>query len=192
MLSLTLRGVWTMRKSEIDWYFRGVRAIMPDAYSEWQGFLPPEERDNMIKAYHDRLMNPDPAVHQPAADAFMRYALCAGALAMPDETAQKMEPQKVLSGMRIAMHFMHNHYPTEAVWQGIEKIKHIPTTIVQGRYDALTPAVTAFELSRRLQDCSLEIVVAGHSAVDPAIMRGLVAATNRIRDKGSPVLRKAA
>lgn len=187
VLSLTLRGVWTMRKSELDWYFKGVRAIMPDTFDELVGFLPEPERGNHLESFYQRILNPDPAVHAPAAAAFIRYVACSGALQMPPESDRSMPPAKMLSICRIALNFMRNHFPTTAVWDNIDKIKHIPVAIVQGRYDALTPAVTAFELSKKFSNAHLEIVVAGHSAIDPEIMKGLVAATNRIRDTGSPV-----
>jgi len=190
VLSLILRGVWTMRKSELEWYFSGVRSIMPDAYLEWSEFLPAAERADMMPAYYRRTFDPDPAVHMPAAAAFMRYVVAAGALRKP-ETPGTMTPAQEWSILRIALHFMHNHFPTDAIWKGIDVIRHIPTAIVQGRYDALTPAVTAFELSQKLANCTLELVTSGHSAIDPETIKGLVAATNRIRDTGLPLLKAA-
>lgn len=185
--SLTLRGVFTMRQSELDWYFDGVRAIMPDAYALWAGAMPEEERGWLLKAYHRHISSEDPAVHKPAAAAFMKYVRHAGGLEGMAQTGPVMPPETELAIMRIAMHFMRYHYPNNDIWDGIDKISHIPAHIVQGRYDALTPAITAFELSQKMKNCTIDIVTAGHSAVDTEIVRGLVAATDRIRDAASPL-----
>jgi proline iminopeptidase len=185
VLSLTLRGVFTMRQSELEWYFSGVRSIMPDAYAHWSRAIPEEERGDLLKAYHRHISSEDPALHQPAAAAFMRYVRQAGGLEGMIDTGPPMPPSLELAIMRIAMHFMRNHYPNEDIWRGIDKIRHIPTHIVQGRYDALTPPISAFELSEKMARCTIDIVTAGHSAVDREIVRGLVAATDRIRYTGS-------
>lgn len=187
VLSLTLRGVFTMRQSELEWYFSGVRAIMPDAYALWSGAIPEAERGELLEAYHRHISSDDPAVHKPAAAAFMRYVRHAGGLEGMVNTGPPLPPEIELAIMRIAMHFMRHHYPNTDIWDGLGKISHIPTHIVQGRYDALTPAVTAFELSQKMKNCTIDIVTAGHSAVDREIVRELVAATDRIRDTGSPM-----
>lgn len=188
--SLTLRGVWTMRQSEMEWYFDGVKSLMPDNFAELVAALPAPDRAKPLDALYNSVMNPDPAIHAPAAAAFMRYVAKSGALHVPDKDPPAMPAPDALSISRIALHFMKTQFPDNTIWDNLDRIKHIPVAIVQGRYDALTPPVTAFELSKQFNTASLELVVSGHAANDPETMKGLVGATNRIRDFGSPVLNR--
>lgn len=187
--SLTLRGVWTMRQSELDWYFDGVKSVMPDNFSALLAALPVHERANTLDELYNSVMNPDPTIHAPAAAVLMRYVAKSGALQVPDTAPAAMPASEELSICRIALHFMKTHFPDNTIWDNLDRIKHIPVAIVQGRYDALTPPVTAFELSKQFTTVSLELVVSGHAVTDPETMRALVGATNRIRDAGSPVLK---
>jgi proline iminopeptidase len=64
----------------------------------------------------------------------------------------------------------------------MDRIGHIPAEIVQGRYDMICPACTAFELAAAWSAARLTIVPdAGHSALEPGIRRALVAAVERYR-----------
>ena len=62
--------------------------------------------------------------------------------------------------------------------ENIDRIKHIPTTIVQGRYDVLCPAISAFALHEKLPKARFFLNIAGHSAFDEANVDKLVEATN--------------
>jgi proline iminopeptidase len=60
------------------------------------------------------------------------------------------------------------------------KIRHIPTVIVQGRYDVVCPLENAWDLQRAWPEADLRIVPdAGHSAFEPGIVHELVLATDR-------------
>ena len=61
----------------------------------------------------------------------------------------------------------------------VEKIKHIPTWIVHGRYDVVCPVKSAWELKQKLDSAKLIIVPdAGHSVAEVSIASELVKATN--------------
>src|SRR3546814_15454545 len=65
---------------------------------------------------------------------------------------------------------------------GLNRIRHLPAVIVQGRYDMICPTVTADELARAWPEARYEIVPdAGHSALEPGIRAALVAATEGMR-----------
>jgi len=68
-LGLVLRGIFLCRKHEIDWFLYGLRGIFPEPWERFAGFLPSEERGDLLGAYYRRLVDPDPAVHMPAAKA---------------------------------------------------------------------------------------------------------------------------
>ena len=68
-----LRGVFLGRANEVEWFLHGLRMIFPDAHATFAGFLPEEERGDLLGAYLRRLTHPDPAVHMPAARAWSVY-----------------------------------------------------------------------------------------------------------------------
>jgi len=67
--------------------------------------------------------------------------------------------------------------------QDATKIAHIPTTIVQGRYDVVCPPVTAWELHKSLPKSEFYIIPdAGHSHKEPGILHRLVEACDKYRE----------
>jgi proline iminopeptidase len=185
VLGLVLRGIFLGRPEEIDWFMRGMRALFPEAWSEFAGFLPPSERGDLLASYYRRLIDPDPARHMPAAHAWSRYeSSCSTLLPDPELVAHFDEDAVALAIARIEAHyFVHRLFlPEGALLAGVARIRRIPAIIVQGRYDAVCPIQTAYELHRAWPEAHYVVVPdAGHSAREPGIARELVAATDRFR-----------
>jgi len=181
---LILRGIFTLRRSELDFYYNGgAGQLFPERYAALlaplggRGFT-----GDVIAAYHDLLFDPDPAVHGPAAVAWSTWEAATITLEPNEELiAEFAEPAFALAFARI-----ENHYFVHGAWLAdgqliaeAHRLRHIPGVIVQGRYDVATPAVTAYELHLAWPTSELNMVpVAGH-ARDDGIIAGLVAATDR-------------
>jgi proline iminopeptidase len=180
-----LRGVFLGRPSEVDWFLRGLAAIFPDAHANFAGFLPEAERGDILGAYLKRLTDPDPAVHMPAARAWSVYeGSCSTLLPSPDTVASFAQDRIALGLARIEAHyFAHGLFlPPGGLLAGMDRIGQIPGEIVQGRYDMICPARTAFELAAAGPAARLSVVPdAGHSALEPGIRRALVTAVERFR-----------
>lgn len=188
--SMTLRGVFMMRDKELDWYINRMGTFYPEVYKEFVEFLPEEERGDVLENYYQRLTSPDPTVHLPAAAAWTRFENGCAFLDIPPDEIRNDEPKRALPFARIEAHFMRNFMPDDSIMQNVDKIKDIPTAIVQGRHDIVCPPMSAFDLAEKLDNASIEFVMSGHSASMPETMKQLVAATDRLRDTGSPVLKK--
>lgn len=184
-LSLTLRGIFLMRRAEIDWFLHGMRAIFPEAWTAFSTFLPAEERDDLLENYHARLMDPDPAIHMPAARAWSVYeGACSTLLPNPDTVAAAGEDTHALGLARIEAHYFRNNLfePETFLLDRVNRIRHIPTVIVQGRYDVVCPIVSADELRQAWPEARYVVVPdAGHSAMEPGIRSALIDATQRFR-----------
>jgi proline iminopeptidase len=180
-----LRGVFLGRPSEVDWFLRGLAAIFPDAHANFAGFLPEAERGDILAAYLKRLTDPDPAVHMPAARAWSVYeGSCSTLLPSPDTVASFAQDRIALGLARIEAHYFANglFLPKGGLLAGMSRIGQIPAEIVQGRYDMICPARTAFELAAAWPAARLSVVPdAGHSALEPGIRRALVTAVERFR-----------
>lgn len=179
-LSLILRGIFLCRPSEIDWFLYGMRTIFPEQWQEFNEFLPESERHDLLASYHARLMNHDPTIHMPAALAWSKYeGACATLLPSEATVNSFLDPVVALGLARMEAHYFSNNIflPDNFLMDHIDKIRHIPTTIVQGRYDVVCPIVTAHEVVEKWPEATYIIVPdAGHSAYDPALCLELVKA----------------
>ena len=189
VLSMTLRGIFMMRKSEVDYFLNGMRNIFPEAWENFVAPLPAAERGDILANYYRRLTDADPKVHLPAARAWSSYeSACLRLIPEKPEVEIKAEETDA-SGHAYAIarlechYFVHNMFdPDDFLLKNVHKIRHIPCVIVQGRYDIICPPVTAYELHKYWPEAQFIIVPdAGHSASEPGTIRELVKATNGFR-----------
>ncbi len=182
---LVLRGIFLCRKREIDWFLYDVRHIFPEAWRSFAEYLPAAERSDLLRHYHKRLMDPDPAVHMPAARRWSVYeGSCSTLLPSPETVAAFGDDRMALGLARMEAHYFINDIflPENSLLADLPHIRRLPATIVQGRYDVVCPIVTADELHRAWPEASYVVVPdAGHSAMEPGIRSALVEATDRFR-----------
>src|SRR2546427_841309 len=184
-LALILRGIFLCRRSEIEWFLYGLRGVFPEPWEKFAGFLPSEERGDLLRNYHRRLIDPDPAVHMPAARAWSIYEGSCSTLLPSSETVAYFAGDVVALGLaRIEAHYFMNDIflPENSLLENAHRLSDIPGTIVQGRYDMVCPLVSAHELHRAWPQAEYRIVPdAGHSAWEPGILGALVEATERFK-----------
>ena len=140
----------------------------------------------MIAAYHRRLFDPRPSGPRPGR---VRGAWEANGITLhrDDElVAQFADPPFATAFARIENHFFVNggwFEPDDQLLRNVDRIRHIPAIIVQGRYDMCTPAVTAWELHRAWPEAEFHMIPdAGHAFGEPGIMTALLDATDRFAD----------
>jgi proline iminopeptidase len=182
--ALVLRGIFTFRQAELDWFYQqGASMIFPD---KWEGFLAPipeEERGDLVSAYHRRLTGDDPAVQLECAKAWSGWEGATITL-LPDESTFAAHTADKFA---IAIARIENHYMVNRGWmeegqliRDAAKIRHIPGVIVQGRYDACTPPVTAWDLHRAWPEAEFHLIPdAGHAYNQPGILDRLIRATDQ-------------
>jgi proline iminopeptidase len=181
---LVLRGIFLASPAEIDWFMHGMRNIFPEAWRRFAEFLPPGERHDLLGNYYRRLIDPDAAIHLPAAHAWDLYeGSCSTLLPAKDGPPRIDTDAATLAIARIEAHyFVHAGFlaPNELL-ERVDRIRHLPCTIVQGRYDIVCPPATADTLARAWPEAAFVIVPdAGHSVREPGITRELVAAVHRM------------
>ena len=192
-MALILRGIFLCRQSEIDWFLVGLGNVFPEAWRKFVGHLalskhePEASREAAIilKAYHALLTNPDPAVHMPAARVWSIYEGSCSTLLPNDALVANFGSDRMALGLsRIEAHYFVNDIflPNNFLIDNVGKIRHIPTTIVQGRYDMVCPIVSADDLARAFPEGEYHIVKdAGHSAFEPGIQAKLIEATEKLK-----------
>lgn len=186
---IVLRGVYTVTKPELDWFYQhGVSEMFPDKWERFIAPIPPEERHDLMAAYRKRLTGDDRAKQLECAKAWSIWeGETVTLLPNPDYAAHFGEDDYALAFARI-----ENHYFTHGAWleegqllRNAGRIAHIPGVIVHGRYDMPCPLRYAWELHKAWPASTLNIVEgAGHSLAEPGILDRLIRATDRFAGKG--------
>lgn len=189
VLGLVLRGIFLGRPEELRWFNEidgGARFIFPERWERYLAYIPEDERDNLVEAYWRRLDHADPQVRLEAAQAWSDYEGGSTTLIHdPIDPGHFEDPHVALSVARAEAHYFRHQVflQPDQLLNGIDRIRHIPSTIVHGRYDIVCPVKSAHDLARAWPEASLRIVLAGHSAADPAIVDQLVQATDALADR---------
>jgi proline iminopeptidase len=182
---LVLRGIFMFTEEEMRWFYgEGTCRLFPDAWDAFIAPIPEAERGDLLRAYHRRLIGDDHHEAITFARAWSLYECrVAGLLPDPGVEAHCDDPRFTLPFARIESHYFVNdgflERPTQLI-DGLDRIAHIPTIIVHGRYDVICPPRNAWRLHQRLPDAELVYVTdAGHSAFEPGIIDQLIRATDR-------------
>ncbi len=182
---LVLRGVFLMTQGELDWFYGGgAGAFFPELWSRFVAAIPPGERDNLITAYHNRLFSGNLMEETRVGRIWANWE---NALAsVHSEGPMGESPGEYARAFsRLENHyFYHGGFLEEDGWILRERgrIRHIPTAIVQGRYDMICPPVSAYKLAQGWDACELHMVpLAGHALSEPGISAELVRVMDGLR-----------
>ncbi|MBN8562258.1 MULTISPECIES: prolyl aminopeptidase [unclassified Leptolyngbya] len=184
-LGLILRGIFLLRRKEILWFYQdGASWIFPDAWEHYLEPIPPEERDDMISAYYRRLTSEDAEIRSTAAKAWSVWEGTTSRLIVDPSLQSKFADDEFADAFaRIECHYFINRgfFETDdQLLQNCDRIAHIPTVIVQGRYDVVCPMTSAWALHKALPESELIVVPdAGHSMMEAGILSALIDATDR-------------
>lgn len=182
---LVLRGIFCLRREELLWFYQeGASWMFPDLWEAFVEPIPEDERGDLMAAYFRRLTGDDEAEKLKAAKAWSRWEGATVSLFPCEERVESFSDDAFATAFaRIECHYFINRGFFEREGQvlaDVGKIRHIPAVIVQGRYDVVTPAVTAWTLHKAWPESEFCLVQdAGHAASEPGIIDALVRATNK-------------
>nr|OQO18134.1 hypothetical protein B0A51_15206 [Rachicladosporium sp. CCFEE 5018] len=180
--SLVLRGIFLCSQEELDTFYRGTssQTFYPEYYEEWLNYLPEQDRGDPLAGYYKALTSEDRQTRVEAGRAFNKLELMLSQTIAPEDVLAKLSNDEwVLSHGRIETHyFVNGAFLKEGqllAEENVQKIRHIPTTIVQGRLDLVCVPKVAWALHKALPQSELHFVAgAGHSAMEPATKAKLI------------------
>lgn len=188
VLGMVLRGVFLGCQDELDWLYgpNGAARLFPELYESFSSFLSPNEKRRPYFPYYRKLTE---GTKKQQLDAMRLWNNWENGISqlIPDPLASEVyaSSEKGLAIARIECHyFVHDLFlPNEDyLLDGARKLHHIPTEIINGRYDIVCPPWTAHKLHQALPDSHLIIVPdAGHSTTEKGIATALVSAMSRMR-----------
>ena len=182
---LILRGIFTLRQKELEWYYQGAAGcLFPDEWEKFTALIPLQEQEDFIGAYYRRLTSDDERQRYAAARAWSMWeGSTINLLQRPTQIAHFGSDEFALAFARIETHYFVNKgfFETDGyLIENADKIRHLPVTIIQGRYDVCTPMMTAWDLHQALPEADFHIIPdAGHAFDEPGIADRLIRTTNR-------------
>ena len=178
---LVLRGIFLGTQAEVSWFLNDMGRFFPEAHARFIDGLGNAEQTDILTSYYKRLIDPNPAVHQPAAEIWASYETSCSTLRAGN---RHMSGASALSMARIEAHYFVNNcfMPHDHIMQNIDRIRHLPVHIVQGRHDVICPPMTAHRLADAWgARAHLQIIdEAGHSTFESGIAHALMAALDEI------------
>ena len=183
--ALVLRGIFMIRKKEIDWFYKdGASNIYPDEWEKYLKPIPENEQNDLVSAYYRKLTSENESIRLEAAKAWSIWEASTSKLFQSKNYLHHFGDSKVAEAFaRIECHyFINGGFFEKESWilDNVDKIRHVPTVIVQGRYDVVCPMVSAWELHNALPEADFEVVQdAGHSMTEEGISTKLVEYTDK-------------
>ncbi len=188
VVGLILRGIFMLRRAELLWFYQeGASWIFPDAWEAYLEPIPVDERSDMMAAYYRRLTSLDPEVRRHAAKAWSVWEASTSRLMVDPDLQRKFAADAFADAFaRIECHYFVNRgffEHDDQLLRHCDRIQHIPTAIVQGRYDVVCPMQSAWDLHKALPNAEFIVVPdAGHSMMEPGILSALIKLTDRFAD----------
>ena len=173
---LLLRGLCLCDEASFRWLYEqgGASEVFPDAWSGFIDVLPMNLRMKgwrSIAKYYQRKLKGKEA--QRYANAWWNWESAISFLRPRNDDTTAKE--------RISLSTIENHYFVNDCWlkknellHGLDALRHIPITIVQGRYDMVCPMSGAYAVKKALSHVRLLIVPdAGHASIEPGTKKAL-------------------
>jgi len=182
---MVLRGIFFATREDIEWFYRdGASILFPDEYEKFLAPLAREDHNDPIPAYYRLLTGDDQEAKEAAARAWSMWeGATLSVVPNPDRVKAFGAARYAIAFARIECHYFINEGFVSGerdLLRNIERIAHIPTTIINGRYDVVTPMRSAWRLHKALPKSELVIVPdAGHAMSEPGLVDALIRATDR-------------
>lgn len=182
-LGVFLVSLWLCRKSDTQWWFQGVRAIFPELWAQFAGFVPADERDDLRRAYCRRILGADAEIAREAATRLFLYE--EGFMHFDAPIAPANRERGPDYGRIFAHYAAHDFFvDDDELLRNAHRIAHLPVTIITGRYDCCTTPENAWALAQALPNAVLEIVPgAGHYPTEPAMGYAVARASKAFLDR---------
>lgn len=167
---MLLRGIWLNNKNDRDYFLNGgIQYIYPEVWERFISLVPENERGHSDAYYLSQMQSEDNDISEKYTYEWAYYETSLYRLRTTDEQIKKdMQDVSYRSLSPIEAYYMSNNcFLTESyILDNAEKLSHIPTTIVHGRYDMICPPQNAYLLHKAIKNSKLIYTIAGHASSD--------------------------
>ena len=177
VISLVLRGVFLCRRNDIQWFYQyGASEIYPAYWEDYISIVDKARTDNILTEYHKMIFSDDETLANKACKEWSLWEGRSSCLYHTHDVVNAFDECSV-SLARIESHFFVNECFIEEnqIIKNIDKISHIPCTIVHGQYDVVCPIRQAYDLNQAYLKSRLIVAEdAGHSLLEPTISKEIL------------------
>ena len=181
---MILRGAFLARKSDLDWFVRaGVNQVFPDYWKDFIDIIPANERNDLVTAYYQRVINGDQATKEKYAWAWSQWAGRIVTYNLQEIKAAEEDIKTIIHEVSIETHYAKNRYfiRENQILDNTGNIPDVPVIIIHGRRDLTCTLESSWSLHQALPRSEFIIVKeGGHLAGEPPMVDALVNATNRM------------
>lgn len=184
IISMILRGIFLCRASELDWFINGAANFFPEVKSTLVKQLPEDKQYDVMHAYADIIFSDDAKKASSAAHHWNNYESAIMCLTPPAESSPPPSDEIALARAKVQMHYLLNQgfLADRPLLNEVEKFRHIPAIIIQGRYDMVCPPTSAYELHLKWPEANFKIIPdAGHASFETGISAALIEATETMK-----------
>ncbi|AEV85629.1 proline iminopeptidase [Actinoplanes sp. SE50] len=194
---LQLVSVTTGRRSELNWLYRGIGRVFPEAWARFRDFagaaeyrLPTDTEppiEGLLASYAHLLEDPDPHVRQRAATEWLAWEDAVISMehnGKPGQYSNRLDDAKV-AFVRICSHYFANgcFLDDDVILRDAGRLAGIPGVLIHGRADLGSPVLTAWELARAWPDAELIVIEdSGHTG-STGMQEALHAAADRLHER---------
>ena len=177
VISLVLRGVFLCRRNDIQWFYQyGASEIYPAYWDDYISIVDKSRTDDILTEYHKMIFSDDETLANKACKEWSLWEGRSSCLYHTLDVVNAFDECSV-SLARIESHFFVNECFIEEnqIIKNIDKISHIPCTIVHGQYDVVCPIRQAYDLNQVYLKSRLIVAEdAGHSLLEPTISKEIL------------------
>ena len=185
VIGLILRGIFLAREQDYDWYLEatgGAAQLFPDYYQEFLVPIKGKSADlSIVDAYYQIFKSDNEIQKMAAIKAWCLWEARISRLHCRfDESQFISDVHSAISLALLECHYIKHQcfIPENFILQNIDKIQHLPASIIHGRYDSVCKIEGAYSLSQVWQNSQLNIVPeSGHSSSEKLITQALCSAS---------------
>lgn len=157
VVGVVLFAVTTTSRAEVDWITEGVGSVFPEA---WDRFATHAERagvgyvrgrDRIVEAYARLMESPDPAVRDAASREWALWEdthISIGAGGFHRDRRWDDNAFRIAFFRLTAHYWSHDAFSQPPILDRLDRLTGIPATLIHGRRDISSPAVTPWRLHR--------------------------------------------
>lgn len=180
---MVMSGIFLGSKEEVSWLYQsGANTMFPDFWEDFISVIDQKDRADLLAAYYSKFTKAPKEEQLRAAKAWSLWEARLLKLNLdPDLEKEFIADEFAIAHARIECHYFTNNCflkPGQLI-AGVERIKHIPAVIVNGRYDMICPPKYAWKLYKACPKAKIVISpAAGHSGRDVPNQQALIEATD--------------
>ncbi|HLD98024.1 MAG TPA: prolyl aminopeptidase [Candidatus Nanoarchaeia archaeon] len=169
--AMVLRGIFLASKKENDYFTYESKAMYPEVWNKFASLVPEKviRQRKIEEYYYSMITHSDKKIRDKFTLAWAEFEFSLSKLRYSKEYVEEsIKEVKPDAFSTIELHYLvHKCFlPEDFILKNAAKISHIPTALVQGRYDCVCSPSAAYALHKKMKNSKIYFTISGHSSGD--------------------------